>query len=369
MKILIIPDSFKGSLSSFEFCKIVENELKTIFSDIKIESVPIGDGGEGTLDSILSFVNGKKVECHVQNSLYEDIDVPVGFYNNGRNAIVESSLSNGISLIKGRENPEITSSYGVGQMIGFAVDYGAKNILLTLGGSSTNDCGLGMLAALGACFYNKNGISFVPTGKTLCDVENFDFSQMYPRLVGAKIDALCDVENHLCGENGASKIFAIQKGADNEMVERLEKGCIHIKNLFQKKLGQDFSLEKGSGAAGGLGFAVISAFKGKLKSGIQTVLNLCNFEEKLKNCDLIITGEGQFDSQSLMGKAVGEIINRAKNCPVLVLCGNKKDDFILPKNVKVYEISKNQNADYAISHTKENLKIAIKEIFKENNFS
>lgn len=368
MKILVIPDSFKRSLSSFEICKIIEDELKNIFSDVEITSIPIGDGGEGTLDSVLSFVNGKKVECFVQNSLYEDIVVPIGFYNNGRNAIIESSLSNGLNLIKGRENPENTSSYGVGQMVCFAVDYGAKNILLTLGGSSTNDCGLGMLAALGACFYNKNGISFVPTGKTLCEVEDFDFSQMYPRLVGAKIDALCDVENHLCGKNGASKIFAKQKGADEKMIERLEKGCIHIKNLFQKKLGQDFSMEKGSGAAGGLGFAVISAFKGELKSGIKTVLNLSNFEKKLENCDLIITGEGQFDSQSLMGKTVGEIINRAKNCPVLVLCGNKKDDLILPPNVKVYEINKNQNLDYAISHTKENLKIAINEIFEKKDF-
>lgn len=363
MKILIAPDSFKGSLSAIEFCKITEEKLKNLFFNAEIISLPIADGGEGSLDCILSAKNGKKVECHVQNSLYEDIDVPVGFLENGRTAIIDSSLSNGIAQIVGRENPEITSSYGVGQMIAFAVDYGAKNIILTLGGSSTNDCGLGLLAALGACFYNKNGISFVPTGGTLCDVVDFDFSQMYPRLIGAKFTALCDVENHLCGETGASKIFAKQKGADEKMIENLEKGCIHIKNLFQKKLGQDFSMEKGSGAAGGLGFAVIAGLKGNLKSGIKSVLDICDFNQKLENCDFIITGEGSFDKQSFMGKSIGEIINRAKNVPVLVFCGKKTDDFELPKNVSVYEISKNQTLDFAISHAKQNLQNAIDDAF------
>lgn len=361
MKILIAPDSFKGSLSALEFCEICKKTITLINPQIQYQTLPLADGGEGTLDALISALKGKKIEYFVQNSLFDEIYVPIGFFDNGRSALIESAASNGLPLIKGHENPEETSTYGVGQMIGFAVDYGAKNITLTLGGSSTNDCGLGMLAALGACFYNKEGLSFVPTGKTLIDVVDFDFSMMYPRLVGARIDAICDVENPLCGPNGASKIFAPQKGADSQMVERLEKGCLHISNLFKAKLGKDFSMEKGAGAAGGMGFAVISAFKGKLKSGIDSVLDLCHFEEKLDSCDLIITGEGSFDRQSLMGKTIGGLIKRSRGLPVKIFCGSKKNNFTLPDNVEVFEISKGMSLDDAIKNAPANLEKAFKE--------
>lgn len=369
MKILLAPDSFKGSLSALDFCRIAEKTIKSLHPDYIVENLPLADGGEGTLNCLISALGGKKIECHVQNSLYEEIDVPVGFFDGGRTALIESALSNGLPLIKGRENPLETSTYGVGQMIAFAVDYGSKNIILTLGGSSTNDCGLGMLAALGSCFYNKEGISFVPTGGTLSQVADFDFSQMYPRLVGARIDAMCDVENPLCGQFGASAVFAPQKGADSEMVKILEEGCCHIRDLFKKKLGVDFSEDKGAGAAGGMGFAVLSALKGRFESGIDKVLDLCDFSQKVKTCDLIITGEGAFDSQSLMGKAVGGVIKKSCGKSVKVICGRLSDDGVLrdlPENVQICDMSRGQTLEYAMAHAEENLQRAVEGIFSIN---
>lgn len=347
MKFLVAPDSFKGSLSAINFCEICEKVLKNKNQNDTVVSMPLADGGEGSLECIKKVKNCSVVQCYVQNSLYEEIEVPILFFDDGvKTAFIESSLANGLPQIKGRENPEITSTYGVGQMIGHAVDLGAKKIILGLGGSSTNDCGLGMLAALGACFYNKEGVSFVPTGGTLQEVEDMDFSMMYPRLQGAKFEAMCDVSVPLCGENGASRIFAPQKGADKEMVGRLEEGCRHVAKLFKLMRDRDLSLEKGAGAAGGLGFAVLAGLLGKLNSGIETILSLYNFDSALSDCDCVITGEGSFDVQSLMGKTVGELIKRAGKTPVYVFCGKYDKNMVLPENVHVVCICENQSLEY-----------------------
>ena len=371
MKIIVAPDSFKGSLTAGEFCEICEKTLKELLQDAEVLSMPLADGGEGTGECFKRAVNCKSADFYVQNALFEEIDAPILFFDDGKTALIETAKVNGLPLVKGRENPEETSTYGIGQLIGHAVDLGAKKIILALGGSSTNDCGLGMLAALGACFYNKDGVSFVPTGATLCEVADIDLSMMYPRLVGARFEAMCDVENPLCGENGCSRVFAPQKGADAAMVERLEKGCRHIAGFFNLMRDKDFSLEKGAGAAGGLGFAVLAALFGELKKGIDLVLKLYDFEKELADCDLLITGEGSFDNQSLMGKAVGGVIEKAnkKNhtsqsipslLPVYVFCGKSKVDFDLPENVKVIPISEGQPLDYALTHAAKNLKKSIK---------
>lgn len=358
MKILIAPDSFKGSLSAVKFCDIAEKAIKKIMPDAVVDKMPVADGGEGTLDCLHTALNCQIVKCFVQNSLYEEEVSLVGFIDDGKTAIIEAAQANGLPQIKGRENPELTSTYGVGQLAAFACDLGAKKIIFTLGGSSTNDCGLGLLAALGGCFYNKDGISFVPTGGTLKDVEEIDLSMMYPRLQGARFEALCDVENPLYGENGCSAVFGPQKGADAEMVKRLDEGCRHIAGLFNKMRDTDFALEKGSGAAGGLGFAVLAGLNGQLKSGIDTVLAMCNFEERIKDCDLIITGEGSFDRQSIMGKTIGGILKRSGNVPVLVFCG--KSDGSRPEGIKdVVEISKGLQLEDAIKNVETNLENAI----------
>ena len=362
MKILIAPNSFKGSLSAVRFCEIAEKTIKSILPDAEIDCMPVADGGEGTLECLQSAMDCKIVKCFVQNSLYEEEVSLVGFIDNGKTAIIEAAQSNGLPQIKGRENPEETSTYGVGQLVAFACDLGAKKIILTLGGSSTNDCGLGLLAALGGCFYNKDGVSFVPTGGTLTEVQEIDLSMMYPRLQGASFEALCDVDNPLYGENGCSAVFGPQKGADPEMVKRLDEGCRHISKLFNKMRTTDFALEKGAGAAGGLGFCVLAGLNGKLKSGIDTILSLCEFERRSSDCDLIITGEGSFDRQSAMGKTVGGIIKRAGKVPVVVFCG-KSDGSDVDGIKDVVEISKGLELEEAIKNTEQNLEKAIKEYF------
>ena len=371
MKIIVAPDSFKGSLSADRFCEICERTFKSVRPDVEVVSMPLADGGEGTAECFKRAVNCKAADFYVQNALFEEIDAPILFFDDGKTALIETAKVNGLPQVKGHENPEETSTYGIGQLIGHAVDLGAKKIILALGGSCTNDCGLGMLAALGACFYNKDGVSFVPTGGTLCEVADIDLSMMYPRLVGARFEAMCDVENPLCGENGCSKVFAPQKGADFAMVERLEKGCRHIAGLFNLMRDKDFSLEKGAGAAGGLGFAVLAGLFGELKKGIDVVLNLYDFESKISDCDLIITGEGSFDNQSLMGKSVGGVIERVNNkkdnsktgqatLPVYVFCGKAGDNLSLPANVRVIPISEGQPLEYAMTHAEENLEKNIK---------
>ena len=371
MKIIVAPDSFKGSLSAERFCEICERTFKSVRPDAEVVSMPLADGGEGTAECFKRAMNCKSADFYVQNALFEEIDATILFFDDGKTALIETAKVNGLPQVKGHENPEETSTYGIGQLIGHAVDLGAKKIILALGGSCTNDCGLGMLAALGACFYNKDGVSFVPTGGTLCEVADIDLSMMYPRLVGARFEAMCDVENPLCGENGCSKVFAPQKGADPAMVERLEKGCRHIAELFNLMRDKDFSLEKGAGAAGGLGFAVLAGLFGELKKGIDVVLNLYDFESKISDCDLIVTGEGSFDNQSLMGKAVGGVIERVNNkkdnsktgqatLPVYVFCGKAGDNLSLPANVRVIPISEGQPLEYAMTHAEENLEKNIK---------
>lgn len=362
MKILIAPDSFKGSLSAIQFCKIAEKAVKKVYPDAEVDLMPVADGGEGTLECLSTALDCQIMKCFVQNSLYEEEVSSVAFIENGKTAIVEAAQSNGLPQIKGRENPEITSTYGVGQLVAFACDMGAKKIILTLGGSSTNDCGLGLLAALGGCFYNKDGVSFVPTGGTLKDVEEIDLSMMYPRLQGARFEALCDVKNPLYGENGCSAVFGPQKGADPQMVKRLDEGCRHIATLFNKMRTTDFALQEGAGAAGGLGFAVLAGLNGQLKSGIDTVLSLCDFENRVKDCDLIITGEGSFDRQSAMGKTIGGILKRRGQTPVVVFCG-KSDGSVADGIKDVVEISKGQELEYAMSHAEDNLEKAVLDYF------
>ena len=373
MKIIVAPDSFKGSLSAERFCEICERTFKSVRPDAEVVSMPLADGGEGTAECFKRAMNCKSADFYVQNALFEEIDATILFFDDGKTALIETAKVNGLPQVKGHENPEETSTYGIGQLIGHAVDLGAKKIILALGGSCTNDCGLGMLAALGACFYNKDGVSFVPTGGTLCEVADIDLSMMYPRLVGARFEAMCDVENPLCGENGCSKVFAPQKGADSAMVERLEKGCQHIADLFKLMRDKDFSLEKGAGAAGGLGFAVLAGLLGELKSGIDTVLDLCDFNAKLTGCDLIITGEGRFDSQSLMGKTIGGLLRRIekaenvgeqqKALPVYVFCGKAEAGMKLPQNLNVFPISEGQPFEYAMTHAEENLEASLRHVF------
>lgn len=381
MKILLAPDSFKGSLSAEDFCTAFEKGVSKVRNDVTFDFLPVADGGEGTLQCLLSAMKGTVEKCTVKNSLYEDVEVSIGFFENNKTAVIEAAYANGLPQIKGRENPEVTTTFGVGEMIDFAIEKGAEKIILTLGGSSTNDCGLGMLSALGAEFFNKENKSFVPRGGTLSEITKIDLSKLHDRIRNISFVGMCDVKNPLCGENGCSYIFAPQKGADSEMVKRLDSGCRHVAEIFLQQdnaykqtsnstdTKTDFSLSEGAGAAGGLGFAILAGLGGTLRSGIEMVLDLCNFDERIKDCDYIITGEGSFDYQSLMGKVIGGIIERVEKSkmkiPVSVFCGKLGHIESKPQMLSdIIEISKGQQLSYALTHAKENLEASAETWFK-----
>ncbi|MBQ0161631.1 MAG: glycerate kinase [Treponema sp.] len=372
MKILLAPDSFKGSLSAQDFCTSFQKGAAKVRDDVTFDFLPVADGGEGTLQCLLSAMQGSIEKCTVKNSLYEDVEALVGFFENKKTAVIEAAYANGLPQIKGRENPEVTTTFGVGQMIDFAIEKGVEKIILTLGGSSTNDCGLGMLSALGAVFFNKENKPFVPAGGTLSDITKIDLTKLHDRIKNISFVGMCDVKNPLCGENGCSYIFAPQKGADPQMVKRLDSGCRHVAEIFSQnddtyaqpsnstKQKTDFSLAEGAGAAGGLGFAILAGLGGTLRSGIDMVLDLCNFDERIKDCDYIVTGEGSFDYQSLMGKVIGGIIDRVeksqKKISVSVFCGKLGRIESKPQILSdIIEISKGQELSYAMTHAKENL--------------
>jgi len=374
MRIVIAPDSFKGSMSAKEFCDAAERGIRKCLSDAEIVKMPIADGGEGTMDCILSVVGGYTESVDVTGAFIgEKRNVRVGFVDDGKTAVIETAEAMGLPSVGERKNPLLTTTYGVGEMIAYALCRGAKKLILTLGGSSTNDCGAGMMAALGAVFRETDGGAFVPAGGTLCKVASCDFSALNERLSGIEIVAMCDVNNPLCGENGCSAVYAPQKGADPAMVALLDSGCRHFADIVaacNAKNGvsvQDFSEFPGAGAAGGLGFACVACMHGSLRSGIDTILDLYGFEAAAGNADFVITGEGRFDAQSLMGKTIGGILKKTR-LPVVVFCGknalsDRKPDAAVENaepysNLSVYEISAGQDLEYAMTHAGQNLEAA-----------
>ena len=265
MKILVVASSKDNT--QIEFCNIAKEVIKNI-KNCELDFLPLSNCGKGTIECFSYAKDCQIMKCFVQNAIYEEEVCSVAFLENGKTAIIEACQSN--HFIKGVDN-EITSTYGVGQLIGFACDMGAKNIVLALGDCVSKDLGLGILAALGGCFYNKDGVSFVPTEKTLKDVQEIDLSMMYPRLQGARFEAFCDEQDIL--------------------FDKENKGIVHIASLFNKMRTTDFSLEKGSGCFGGLGFCVLAALNGSLKKTNEKVLSLLNFSKKVLNYDLIITND------------------------------------------------------------------------------
>ena len=321
MKIIACPDSFKGTLTAREAAECMEAGVLSVMPDATVIKLPIADGGEGTCE----VLGVRKEAITVSGPYFEPVDTYIGFIGNGCDrAVIEMALCAGLPLVRDIKNPEKTTTYGVGEMIRHALDMGAREILLCLGGSATNDCGCGMAAALGATFTDKSGKSFIPTGGTLCDIEFIDTSSLDNRLKSVKITAMCDVKNTLFGKNGAAYVYAPQKGADADCVTRLDNGLRHFADACRSSFGIDISDVEGGGAAGGMGAGVIALLDGKLTRGIFAVLDICRFDELIKDCDLVISGEGRFDSQSLCGKVIDGIGERLSNTdiPFVAVCGS-----------------------------------------------
>lgn len=353
-KIVIAPDSFKGTMSSAEVCGIIRRAVLKAMPNADITTVAIADGGEGSIDAILQSAAGKKVFCEVTNPDFEKVFAYYAMLDNGKTAVIETAQCAGLTLSK-LKNPELTTTYGIGELICDALSKGVENIFLALGGSSTNDCGTGMAAALGARFFDNNGNVFIPTGGTLQRVQSFDLAPLKRRMSGITVKAMCDVKNPLYGENGAAYVYAPQKGADNSQVKTLDSGLRHIAGIIQNELGTDVNTLPGAGAAGGLGAAAVAFFGGTLVSGIDAVLDICGFDQLAANADFIITGEGSFDTQSLMGKVVqGISLKKPEKAKLIVIAGRNS----VPESVylnagifKVFQTSAGNNSFDEIKRT------------------
>ena len=365
-KIVIIPDSFKGTLSAKEICAIVAERARAHFPDCTCISIPVADGGEGTLDCFAAGIGGKQIVCTVSDPFGDPMSAPYLLLPDGT-AIIEMAVCAGLPLAGERKDPLRTTTFGVGQLIRNAIDSGCRKIIVGLGGSATNDCGCGAAAALGTVFRRADGSTFIPTGGTLRDIDRIEKASLPDDL---KIIAMCDIENPLYGENGAAYVFAPQKGADAQSVTQLDDGLRHTADCIRSDLGVDVHTLAGGGAAGGLGAGLFAFCGARLQSGIETVLDTVRFDEILRDTDLVISGEGKLDSQSLGGKAVIGIAGHCKlqGVPLVALVGGAQRDLpqVYDTGVSaVFPIGRLPE-DYSVSrgYSKENLQETADNVFR-----
>ena len=327
MKFVLIPDSFKGTLSSSQICSILKEEIAKFFPKAEVVAIPVADGGEGTVAAFLEAVGGTPVPVTVKGPFFEDISCSYGILADGTTAVIEMASCAGLPMVEGRKNPLKTTTYGVGEQILDAARRGIKKIIVGLGGSCTNDAACGLAAALGTRFYDKKGQSFVPTGGTLSSIERIDYSTRSPLLEGIEIQAMCDITNPMYGPTGAAYVFGPQKGADAAMVQELDAGLRHLGALLDRDTGHPVSTANGAGAAGAMGAGMLAFLGSKLLPGIQVVLDIVHFDSLISDADYIFTGEGLLDGQSLCGKVVSGIAGRSKlqDKPVIAIVGGVKD--------------------------------------------
>lgn len=319
-KVICIPDSFKGSISSHEACEAMARGLKKAgLNDKNIIRIPIADGGEGTVEVFLTATEGgERVYADVTDSFGEKKTVFFGWFPERKLAVIEMAAATGLSE---RKDARKATSYGTGQVIKAALDMGAESIVMGIGGTSSTDCGIGAAAALGARFLDGEGRDIPLCGEGLQSLEKIDLSGMDERVAGCKFTVLCDVTNPLYGERGAAYVYAPQKGASEEDVRFLDGGLRNFARVAEKCFGRDISGLQGGGAAGGMGGGSTLFFDAELRSGIAALLEISAFEAKAEGASLILTGEGRFDSQSVCGKVFDGISARSKGVPVGILCG------------------------------------------------
>lgn len=320
---ILVPDSFKGTLSAIEVCNIMKSSIKNLYKDANIISVPVADGGEGTVDAFLYALGGEKKSTWVSDAFNEQKILAHYAMLKDDIAIIEMASCAGLPLVKNRLEPDKTTTFGVGELIIDAINNGAKKIILGLGGSATNDGGCGMAAALGVKFKDEQDQEFIPTGGSLVNIFKIDINGIYSKLKDVEFISMCDVDNPLCGKLGAAAVFAPQKGADEDMVKSLDEGLVHLAKIIKRDLHIEVKDIKGAGAAGGLGAGSIAFLQSKLTKGIDVILDTINFDELVSKADIVFTGEGKFDSQSLHGKVVMGVANRSQKykTPVIVVTG------------------------------------------------
>ena len=352
MKIIIAPQSFKGSLTAKEATKIISDCARNIFPESDLIGIPIADGGDGTLETIIDATNGKIMNSQVKGPDNSVVQASWGLFNSEKNektGIIEMARASGLAMIDPKNlDPFNSTSFGTGELILDAVKNGAKKIILGIGGSATNDCGIGVAKAVGIKFLDSKNNEVGNNVSNFSNIKKINLDKFNSQLNDIKFEVACDVTNKLCGKEGASYIYGPQKGASAEDVKILDKNLLHIGNLIEKDLGVNVLDIKGGGAAGGLGAGMVAFFGAKLRPGVDIIFDTLSVEEKIKDADLIITGEGQFDISSTYNKAPAAIAKLGKkyNIPTIGISGSfgdgfdKLDEFgILSKSTLINKIS------------------------------
>jgi glycerate kinase len=329
VKVVIAPDSFKGSLTALEVAESAEKGIRNVFKDVEVVKVPMADGGEGTVRALVDATEGKIVNIEVTGPLGEKIDSFYGILGDGKTAVIEMAAASGLPLVPyDKRNPMITTTYGTGELIKSALDEGCREFIIGIGGSATNDGGVGMAQALGIRFLDENGKVLPFGGGALSKLNKIDMTYMDERLRESRFIVACDVDNPLCGPRGASYVYGPQKGATREMVIKLDNNLKHLANIIKRDIKKDVENVKGAGAAGGLGAGLMAFVDAQLKPGIDIVIEKTKLRERIKDADIVITGEGKIDSQTINGKTPIGVAKVAKefNASVIAIAGCISDD-------------------------------------------
>lgn len=327
-KIVLAIDSFKGCLSSKEIEQCIAEEIHRILPSCQTVCIPIADGGEGMLDTLIEATQGTFVSTQAHDPLMRIRPARYGILGDQRTAIIEMAEINGLTTLSPiKRNPMKTSTYGTGELIKDALEKGFRRFIIGIGGSATNDAGMGMMQALGAHLYDKQGNELEQGGKIMEQIARIDLKHQHPALKEATFIVACDVQNPFCGPQGAAYVFARQKGANEEQIRQLDEGMRHLALLIERDFSYNINKVKGSGAAGGLGGAFATFLQAHLQSGIDLLLDAVDFDRKITNADWIITGEGKADRQTAEGKVPAGVLKRAKkaNIPVMLIAGKVED--------------------------------------------
>ncbi|HEX8910681.1 MAG TPA: glycerate kinase [Anaeromyxobacteraceae bacterium] len=334
MRVVIAPDSFKGSLSALAAAQAMERGVRAVFPDAEVRQVPIADGGEGTVEALVTATRGRLEERTVRGPLGEPVRARWGVLGDGETAVIEMAAASGLPLVpKGRRDPRVTSTAGTGELVRAALDAGLAKLVIGIGGSATNDGGTGLARALGVRFLDAAGADLPEGGAALARLARIDLAGLDPRLATAQLLVACDVDNPLTGPRGASAVYGPQKGATPEVVKELDAALAHYARVAQDATGRDVALRPGAGAAGGLGAGLLFFTPAELRPGVEIVLETTGFGELVRGADLVLTGEGRTDFQTAMGKAPVGVAQAAKRHGVPVVClsgglGDGADDVL-----------------------------------------
>ena len=352
MKIVIAPDSFKGSLTAAEAAEAIETGFRAVYPDAEYVKVPMADGGEGTVQSLVDATSGTIITQLVSGPMGDMVAGFFGILGDRQTAVIEMAAASGIHWVRPKERDVfLASSFGTGQLINAALDRGCDKLIVGLGGSATNDGGIGMMKALGAQFFDQDGVQLAADVRALLQLASIDLQYLDPRLDKTEIVVACDVDNPLCGENGAARVFGPQKGATEEDIAVLDQALTRYGDILSANAGRDIASEPGAGAAGGMGAAFIGLIDAVLKPGVDIVIEIVDLANSLVDANLVITGEGRVDNQTIHGKTPTGVAKVAKSCnlPVICITGSVEDGADFTHQLGIDEIYSVIEGDYDLT--------------------